>query len=125
MFYFAIVGGESTYYTNIFSYAICAAGMDASKSAVLNSLFWAGFGSGRASGIFLTKYIKPTYYIMIDSVGVLVASVLLVIFDQNEDVLWVIGLIISNHNHTVCLTDTSYCSYSFYSYGWPNDLCYG
>merc|ERR1712048_245032 len=60
VFYFAIVGGESTYYTNIFSYAICHAGMDASKSAVLNSLFWAGFGSGRASGIFLTKYIRPS-----------------------------------------------------------------
>ena len=109
MFYFAIVGGESTYYTNIFSYAICHAGMDASKSAVLNSLFWAGFGSGRASGIFLTKYIRPSYYIMIDSVGVLVASVLLVIDGSgsgdedgsgNENILWVIGLVIFDQVHT-------------------------
>ena len=103
MFYFAIVGGESTYYTNIFSYAICHAQMNPSKSAVLNSLFWAGFGSGRASGIFLTKYIQPTYYIMIDSVGVLVASILLVIFDGpgNENILWVMGLIIFNQDYSL------------------------
>ena len=32
LFYFAIVGGESTYYTNIFSYATCAANLPPSDS---------------------------------------------------------------------------------------------
>ena len=91
-FYIAIVGAESTYYTNIFSYATCVANLSPSDSAVLNALFFAGFGLGRASGIFLTKFIKPALYIMIDSAGVLAVSILLVIYNDKQKMLWVMGL---------------------------------
>ena len=116
MFYFAIVGGESTYYTNIFSYATCAANLDPSDSAVLNALFWAGFGSGRASGIFLTNYIKPAIYIVIDSAGVLLASVLLVIYDDEQKMLWDRGLITPFYNYKGSITPSynykSFCTFS-------------
>lgn len=40
----------------------------------------------------MTKFIKPALYILIDSVGVLVASTLLVIYDDEQKMLWVMGL---------------------------------
>ena len=71
VYYFAIVGGESTFYANIFSYATCALSLPPKSSTILNSLFWAGFGIGRCSGSFGTKFIKTSIYILIDCAGII------------------------------------------------------
>jgi fucose permease len=66
LFYFCIVSGENVYQSNIFSvsfditrqflnrlqYAACKVGWENGKASILNSIFWAGFGIGRGSGIF-------------------------------------------------------------------------
>jgi len=87
-FYFAIVGGEATFYSNIFSYATCAVNLDPSSSSKLNALFWAGFGIGRGGGIIGTRFIKNSYYILGDCFGILVATICFVILSDNEKMLW-------------------------------------
>ena len=111
------MGAESTYYTNIFSYATCVANLPPSDSAVLNALFFAGFGLGRASGIFLTKFVKPAIYIMTDSAGVLAVSILLVIYNDKQKMLWVMGL-----NSFRNATLHKFYTYTFSIYQKGNDV---
>ena len=39
--------------------------MSIDDATVLNSIFWAGFGFGRGSGIFVSRFISPGVFIII------------------------------------------------------------
>ena len=53
-------------YLLLFKWAVCTdVGMSINDATVLNSIFWAGFGLGRGSGIFVSRFISPGLFIII------------------------------------------------------------
>ena len=62
--------------------------MSKTDASLLNSLFWAGFGIGRGSGIFISRFISPTLYIILDCVGITVTATLLSVL-EDEMTLWI------------------------------------
>jgi len=90
IYYFCIVGGENTYQANIFSWAVCTdVSMNIDDATVLNSIFWAGFGFGRGSGIFVSRFISPGIFIIIDLALITASSVVLLIWPEDQIILWV------------------------------------
>jgi len=89
LFYFCIVSGENVYQSNIFSYAACKVGWESGKASILNSIFWAGFGIGRGSGIFFSRLVRPSTYIIIDLLICAATAAFLSIFPANEIMLWI------------------------------------
>ncbi|CBY15514.1 unnamed protein product [Oikopleura dioica] len=89
LFYFCIVSGENVYQSNIFSYAACKVGWESGKASILNSIFWAGFGIGRGSGIFFSRFLRPSTYIIIDLIFCAATATFLSIYPTNEIMLWI------------------------------------
>lgn len=87
-FFFFYVGSEVAYGSFIFTYAKNFAGMHQTRAAGLNSLFWGTFAVGRGLAIFVAACLRPGTLILISLVGTTVSSLLLLLFSQNDPVLW-------------------------------------
>ena len=89
IFYFSLVSGENMFFANIYSFAHCSyLKISSSAATYLNSTFWAGFGIGRFLGIFFSKFLTATQYIIIDVIGILISTILLDLFTESNLILW-------------------------------------
>lgn len=88
LFFFFYVGSEVAYGSFIFTYAKDYAGMDQAWAAGLNSLFWGTFAAGRGLAIFFAACLSPGTLILLSLVGTTVSSLLLLLFSQNNPMLW-------------------------------------
>ena len=77
------------FFANIYSFAHCSyLKISSSAATYLNSTFWAGFGIGRFLGIFLSKFLTATQYIIVDVIGILISTILLDVFTESNLILW-------------------------------------
>ncbi|XP_059128936.1 sodium-dependent glucose transporter 1 [Peromyscus eremicus] len=89
LFFFFYVGAEVTYGSYIFSFATTHVGMEESEAAGLNSVFWGTFAACRGLAIFFATLLQPGTMIVLSSVGSLVSSLFLVLFDKSPLCLWI------------------------------------
>ncbi|XP_068933492.1 sodium-dependent glucose transporter 1B-like [Petaurus breviceps papuanus] len=89
IFFFFYIGAEITYGSYIFSFASLHAGMSESQAAGLNSAFWGAFAACRGMAICFAACLRPGTMIVLNNVGSLISSLLLVIFNKNHICIWV------------------------------------
>ncbi|KAG2467934.1 sodium-dependent glucose transporter 1 [Polypterus senegalus] len=89
LFFFWYVGAEVSYGSYIFTYTKDFAGMDESRAAGLNSLFWGTFAAARGLAIFFAACLHPGTMILLSLVGCTVSSLLLTLYCRNSVVLWI------------------------------------
>ncbi|XP_028653427.2 sodium-dependent glucose transporter 1 [Erpetoichthys calabaricus] len=89
LFFFWYVGAEVSYGSYIFTYTKDFAGMDESRAAGLNSLFWGTFAAARGLAIFFAACLHPGTMILLSLVGCTVSSLLLTLYCHNSVVLWI------------------------------------
>ncbi|XP_027704443.1 sodium-dependent glucose transporter 1B-like isoform X2 [Vombatus ursinus] len=89
VFFFFYTGAEMAYSSYIFSFATLHVGMSESQAAGLNSAFWGSFATCRGMAICFVTFLQPGTMIVVNNVGSLISSLLLVIFDKNHICLWV------------------------------------
>uniref|UniRef100_A0A8C8U0Y2 Major facilitator superfamily domain containing 4B4 n=1 Tax=Peromyscus maniculatus bairdii TaxID=230844 RepID=A0A8C8U0Y2_PERMB len=89
LFFFFYVGAEVTYGSYVFSFATTHVGMEESEAAGLNSVFWGTFAACRGLAIFFATLLQPGTMIVLCSVGSLVSSFFLVLFDKSPLCLWI------------------------------------
>lgn len=93
--YFLVVMGiflcaccmDTIFSSYLYIYATCSDTFDWSpkKANNLVTIFWIAFGISRALGIFLTPYIKPWMYILVDVIGSVFGVSLILAFDYSLD----------------------------------------
>lgn len=89
LFFFFYVGAEVAYGSFIFTYAKEYAGLEEPQAAELNSLFWGSFATCRGAAIFFAACVYPGTLILFSLVGSVIASLSLVLFNQNHVMLWI------------------------------------
>ncbi|XP_075847732.1 sodium-dependent glucose transporter 1-like [Microtus pennsylvanicus] len=89
IFFFFYVGAEVTYSSFLFSFATAHVGMEESEAAGLNSIFWGTFAACRGLAIFFATLLQPGTMLVLCSVGSLVSSLFLVLFDKSPLCLWI------------------------------------
>ena len=102
---YSFAGGAEHWFIDFaYEYAVCIKSWSTTLSSTLVSIFWAAFSISRFSGIILCKYIKPKSYITINFLTMLVAFILLCIFNQEDDsdtVLWIAAILLGAGNATM------------------------
>lgn len=89
-FYFLYLGMESTYSGLVSTFSVKKLGWKQEKGALLTSLFWGTFATGRGVAIILARYMKPAALLVIDLILTCVALVtLLMAADKQPMVMWV------------------------------------
>ena len=101
LYYGNVVGGERAYGRFIFSYAIKSdQGFSSSDAAMLNSIFWIGFTSGRGLSSILAYWCPVYILIIVEMTANVISGVALTIWGSSVPaVLWVftavLGLFLS------------------------------
>ncbi len=95
-YYTQIVGAEICFATFIFSYATQKDNpMSKPDAALLNTLYFGSYTTGRAVGIIVSKYVSPDMMIMTYSFISLISAIILTLFAYNNDVILWIFVILS------------------------------
>ncbi len=92
MFYYTqIVGAEICFATFIFSYATQKDNpMNKPDAALLNTLYFGSYTTGRGVGIIVSRYISPDTMLMIYSFNSFISAIILTFFAYNNNIiLWV------------------------------------
>jgi len=88
-FYFIICSLELVYQSYIYSIALCSdLNFTVSDSAMLNTLFWVGFMTGRGSGIFISNYLRPKTMILFSMIGTTTGLIIFTMFGQATPTLY-------------------------------------
>eukprot|EP00047_Mylnosiga_fluctuans_P005800 m.242798 g.242798 ORF g.242798 m.242798 type:complete len:500 (+) comp14101_c0_seq1:61-1560(+) len=87
MFY---VGLEVSYGGYVFSYAVkdCDIAMQPTTAAYLTSVFWGAFALGRLLAVFLAMRVPPAVMTLLDLLGCIAATVILISTQGNAGALW-------------------------------------
>ena len=91
VFFFACAAAQRFYANFIRAYAIDELGFTKDTGSYLNSVFWICFSVGRFAGIIVGKFLTIRKLVFIESVGLLVSSLVIVIFHHVNAVhtIWV------------------------------------
>lgn len=89
LFFFFYVGAEVAYGSFIFNYGKEHAGLPEPQAAVLNSLFWGSFAACRGAAILFAACVYPATLILLSLVSSVVSSLSLVLFNQQNVMLWI------------------------------------
>ena len=88
-FYFFHVGAELSYGGWVYSYSIKLNIISKFSSIYLNSAFWGALTVGRLFGVLLSSIIRSDKILLLDILGAIIASILLLLFHHSGLVLWV------------------------------------
>ncbi|KAG8444661.1 hypothetical protein GDO86_009720 [Hymenochirus boettgeri] len=89
LFFFSYVGAEVAYGSYIFTYATTYSKIDRNKAAGLNSLFWGVFATVRGLAICFATCLYPGTMLLLSVIGCTVSTLFLVLFNDNQILLWV------------------------------------
>ena len=80
-------------------------------AAVLNSLFWIGFGLGRLGGVVVLRLISPKNAILFDVFGTILSLIIISIFGESTaEIIWVFTFIYGFFQATVYPSGVSWAS---------------
>ena len=96
LLYIQFAGGERAYSKFLLSFAVESDLKFTKREATtLNSVFWAGYATGRGSSILTARFVRPKWFILIDIILTTISAVVLALFGHtNRTVLWVFSCII-------------------------------
>ena len=91
MFMYCYVGLEVSYGTYVFAFAVKGdLGFSKQRAALLSSVFWGSFAFARCFSIAISLCKTPPSFMMAGNLtGSLVASLLMVIWNNTETVIWI------------------------------------
>lgn len=89
LFFLGYVGAEMTLGNWLFTYATKVSTMGAEQAAYLTSVFWGVFTFSRLAAVFISKKLSTTVMLTGNLVGGAVTLILLILFVNQPNFLWV------------------------------------
>lgn len=94
-------GMQGSYGGYVYTYAVKSSlRMTSAQGAFLTSVFWGSLALGRLVSIPIALFLSPAVMLLVDLIGCLVSSLLMLVFRASESALWMgtstFGLFMSN-----------------------------